>query len=229
MPIRLICSLIALTFAFGQLFAFAFAGPALAQGYPLPGYYPDYRQFPSYRGVSAGGVGYSPFTTGPQYGYSAWGNRRYPGNGAGTAIGLGLYGGMVGIGALAVGSRILANRKYNQKHNNPQANQKLASKERRANQELKIRGELDQDYQKELSEKGMLPPTAQLPSGAGFNGPGAGFSSASAAPAAAPSMNMAAPSFKPTANPPQEQLSAPVYNPTPWTPDGAAGASQPSF
>ena len=236
MSIRLICALSALCLAFGQLFTFA--GPALAQGYPLQNYISDPRAFGYNRGYGTfpGYAGYSPYTTGPQYGYSAWGSRTMPSRAAGTAIGLGMYGGIVGIGALSMASRMIANRKYSQAHNNPKGNQKLASKDRRQTQELKIRGEMDSDYQKELSEKGMLPPTAQLPPAAGFRGPGSG-SFGGAPSASSPAMSMggsgaspagnAAPAANYSATPAAEPVQAPVYNATPWSPTG--DGVQPSF
>ena len=201
--------------------------PAMAQGYPLQNYYPDYRQYGYSRGT--GGfpfASYSPYTTGPQYGYSAW--RGSPtGNGAGTAIGLGLYGGIIGIGALSMAPRLMAQHRMNKQHNNPKANQKLASKDRRQEQELKIRGELDQDYQKELSEKGMLPPTASLPPGNGFGagipaapspggfGSGMGSGMGSNIGSGMGSAMQSAPAFTPVGGPP---AAAPILNNTPWTP-----------
>ncbi|MBS1995238.1 MAG: hypothetical protein JSS86_02965 [Cyanobacteria bacterium SZAS LIN-2] len=161
--LRLMCSVLAL----GQLLLFA--SPVMAQ---QANYWGDYRMFPNTRGYTAyPWSGITPHTTGPQYGYSAWrGSPR--GTGAGTTIGMCMLGGIVGLGALSMGSQMLARRGMNKKHNNPNPpKDRIASQDRRKKQELKIKGELDQDYQKELSEKGLaMAPNGANPLGMGAQG-----------------------------------------------------------
>ncbi len=85
-------------------------------------------------------------------------------------VGLGMYGGMMGIGTVMMASQMIArhnmNKKYNQSTGQGQAptpKDKLAKADRRRSQELKLKGELDSDYQKELAEKGLTPANAPMP------------------------------------------------------------------
>jgi hypothetical protein len=161
-----------------------------------------------------------------------------PSNGMGMAVGLGMYGGMMGIGTVMMASQMIARHNMN-KRNNPNGQQasspkdKLAKADRRRSQELKLKGELDSDYQKELAEKGLTPANSAMPGAAlspsSAGGPPMGMGQG------APAFNSAAsppPSMSPAMNPgmssPAAAQGAPpaeIFNPTPWTPT----ADQPTF
>jgi len=166
-PIRNSHSILCTVLALGQVLLFT--TPVMAQ---QANYWGDGRIFPYNRGY-ASPIGPWSHTTGPQFGYSAVrGHRR--GTGSGTAIGMCMLGGIVGLGALSMGSQLLSRRSMMKKHNNPNAPaDRIASKDRREKQQMKIKGELDQDYQKEMAEKNLaMAPGGASPLGMG-SAPGA--------------------------------------------------------
>ena len=163
--------------ALGQMLLFT--APVMAQ---QANYWGDGRIFPYNRGY-ASPIGPWSHTTGPQWGYNAQ-NRVRHGTGGGTVMGMCLLGGIVGLGALSMGSQIISRRGAAKKHNNPNPpKDRIASKDRRQKQELKIKGELDQDYQKEMADKGL----AMAPPGGGSFGTGLGNMGA---PGASPMQGM---------------------------------------
>jgi hypothetical protein len=110
---RLICMLLAL----GQLLFFV--APVRAQGYP--NFQPSPGTLGYYNGL--GGVGNMSGLIRPQYGYSAASRYSMPSQGMGMAIGLGMYGGMVGVGALMLGSQMMARRNMIKQNNQAQFQQ----------------------------------------------------------------------------------------------------------
>ena len=213
----IICALLTL----GQtLFLIA---PVQAQGYPnfIPS--PGTGGYYNGMGLSNPMMGYQPFTTGPQYGYAARSYGSLPSQGLGMAVGLGYVGGMVGIGAVMMGSRMLANRKMNQNNpNNPNTGQpkdKKGAAQRRRDQELKIKGELDQDYQKDLADKGLVAQTPQMPGNANsFGGQSMGGQPfAGSAPAQSFGQAPFSPAMSPAGMTPPPGETAMPSN-VPWTP-----------
>jgi len=195
MLIKSMCTVLAL----GQLIFFA--APVQAQGYYIPS--PGTGGYYNGTGIYNPLAGYSPYTTGAQLGYRATSYGSPPSQALGIGVGLGMYGGMAAIGAVMIGSRMIANRNlYKNNAQNPNASNsdkkkdKQAKSERRRNQELKLKGQLDSDYQKELAEKGMAQP-GQMPGATGFTPPGAGQGMPTAmnqaSSAAAPSFGGSAP------------------------------------
>jgi len=209
----ILCTILAL----GQMLLFT--APVMAQ---QANYWGDGRIFPYNRGY-ASPIGPWSHTTGPQFGYRAQ-NRVRRGTGGGTAIGLCMLGGIVGLGALSMGSQMLSRRGASKKHNNPNPpKDRIASKDRRQKQELKIKGELDQDYQKEMAEKGlaMAPPSGNpmgmggSPGAMGMQGmPGMqGLTAPSQSSAQFPGMAQSAPpQFAPAQSMAPAQNMAPAFN-----------------
>jgi hypothetical protein len=236
MPIRLIGTLLTLA----QLLIFA--APVQAQG--LPNFWPSPGTGGYYNGT--GGVYVPRLIGGPQYGYSAASRYRMPSNGMGMALGLGMYGGMMGVGSVMMASQMMARRNMN-KQNNPSnpPKDKAAKLDRRQKQELALKGQLDNDYQKELAEKGLTPATAPMPgsprsfappaSGGQQFAPGGQAMSQNPQPSLSPAFNQ--PANQPAAGfaggaagsmtGPGASPAGEVLNPTPWTP--TADPSQPSF
>jgi hypothetical protein len=248
LPIRLTCTLLTL----GQLLFLA--APVKAQGVFIPS--PGTGGYYNGMGIGNPLMGYSPLTSGPQYGYSAASTGHMPSQGLGMAVGLGMMGGMVGIGTIMMGSQMMARRNMNKNNpNNPnnKPKDKAATSERRRNQELKLKGQLDSDYQKELAEKGMVPQSAQIPGEprsfappatggqqfpAGGQSMGQPFSQGSMNPSMNPplgqpmgqSMGQSQPmgqqAFNGAAAAAPESAAGGVLNPTPWSP---SEGPQPSF